>query len=96
MSIRTVSPNINTCETFRIINDLCQSDSEKDKTIRELCVLGVILGKILSKELVKHDKDCLFTQWNKNVRYAERFGNRLSDEYKHEWKNSREIGNKEW
>ena len=31
-----------------MINDICQDDTEKDAEIRELCVLGQMIGKRLS------------------------------------------------
>ena len=42
------------CEVIRHINDLCQSDSEKDVQIRKLCYKVLKQAKGMSDEVHKH------------------------------------------
>jgi len=89
MPIRTVSKDVTVCEVFRLINDRCQS--EKDKEIRELCVLGVIIGKLISQTKEKVELIELVEQYGTNIDAIKLFNERLNPEYKHEWKRRKEI-----
>ena len=90
-SMRHVSPHITSCETLRMINDLCQSDSDKDQNIRDLCVLGIIVGKIVSLEVSKKRLMELVDERKEVPNRIEVSIMRCSSEYKHNWKNRDEI-----
>lgn len=91
MSIRTASPCITVCETFRLINDLCQSDSDKDNKIRELCVLGIVIGKLISETKDKKELIALVQKYGINKNYNEIIIKRLYPEYRHNWRYRKEI-----
>jgi len=71
------------CEVIRDINDLCQSDSEKDKEIRKLLWLLMKQSKKLSTDLQKYEpKHSL--QWDKQTGdWQEKLKNRISEGYKY-------------
>ena len=91
MSMRKASPHMTTCEAYRMINDLCQSDSEKDQQIRDLCVLGIIVGKILSMEVSKEKLMELVKNRTRVNSPMKIMSKRLDNKYKHNWKNRHEI-----
>lgn len=91
MSMRKASPHMTSCEALRMINDLCQSDSEKDRQIRDLCVLGVITGKIVSLRVDKKDLEDIVASRTHVPNYMELVSMRMRPEYKHNWGNRRDI-----
>ena len=51
MTMRTASEWMTYCEYLRLINDLCQGDSEKDKQIREYCAKAEKITKKLGRKI---------------------------------------------
>jgi len=95
MSMRRSSKYSTTCEVYRLINDLCQSDSEKDNEIRDLCVLGMIVGKILSLEVSKERVNAIAQARSEIKNFIQVKNKRMQKEYKHNWKNRDKI-KEEW
>lgn len=54
MAMRDKNHKLTLCEIIRVINDLCQDDSEKDIKIRNLLVLAEHKGKKMSAKLVEY------------------------------------------
>ena len=56
MSMNNASEQMTPCEYIRMVNDMCQTNSEKDITIRRFLAHAEKLAKELSLELDKYDK----------------------------------------
>lgn len=89
MTMRTASPEMTVCEYLRLINDTCQGDSEKDKTIRELCAKGEKVGKLLGKEVSRLNPYFLTQKglYQINPDWRKLLELRLKDDYKQEGSN---------
>jgi hypothetical protein len=94
MSMRTISTHITICEVCRLINDLCQSDSEKDAQIRELCVVGLIVGKRVSLKVPKEDLLKIADLGPYHKTYDESLKKRVALGFKHDWSKVDEIKKK--
>jgi hypothetical protein len=84
MTMRTASEWMTYCEYLRLINDLCQSDSEKDKQIREYCAKAEKVTKKLGRKIAELDPNYLKTPglYETNPNWKELLSLRLSDNYK--------------
>lgn len=52
------------CEVMRMVNDLCQTDSEKDIQIRGYLREMTIMAKRMITKLVKYKKNCDADWWD--------------------------------
>lgn len=86
MTMRTASPELTVCEYLRLINDLCQSDTDKDKRIRVLCAKGEKVGKLLGREVSRLNPKFLLNLnlYEKQTNWKGLLSLRLSDNYKQE------------
>ena len=85
------SPKLTTCEIYRQINDFCQSDSEVDKKIRDLCVAGIMVGKEVSKKITPEKLKELIDEGAENKHQMTLFFSRIDKEYKHSWEDRVKI-----
>ena len=69
------------CEIIREVNDLCQSDSEKDREIRERLREIHDMAKRMSKKLKDYNKRVFSDWWEKNPEYEKKLNIRLSKDY---------------
>jgi len=79
------SPKLTTCEIYRQINDLCQSDSEIDQKIRDLCVAGIMIGKEVTKKITPEKLEELIDEGAENKKQMVLLFKRVDKEYKHSW-----------
>ena len=70
------------CEVIRHINDLCQSDSEKDVQIRKYCYKLVKMAKGMSTEVHKHLPRYSHTWGETNPNYLGKHKMRIEKGYK--------------
>jgi len=91
MSMRTCSKYVTVCEVFRLINDMCQDNSGKDSRIRELCVLGQMIGKRLSLCVSKEKTVEIAEKGPFNLQYEEVIRKRTRLGFKDEWHRREEI-----
>lgn len=93
MTMRTAGEELTVCEYLRLINDLCQGDSEKDKQIRMLCAKGEKVGKILGAEVSRLNPDFLINPdlYEKQEGWRYLLDKRLADDYKQEGSNKRTL-----
>ena len=80
--MRSAGKRITPCEIIRLINDLCQDDTEKDLEIRKMCHKLERMMKAMSK--VAHQKDPLYYRiYGKNPNEERDFRKRIDkDNYK--------------
>lgn len=83
--MRDSSPKYTPCELLRMINDLCQGDSKKDKQIRELLGACEKQTKRLGQEVNKYNKEIwkLDSWWPVNPKYRIKGRERAKDSYKY-------------
>ena len=65
------------CEVLREINDLVQSDSEKDKKIRELLNEAFNMAKRIVYKLYEYNREACKGFWKKNPRKARKIEEEL-------------------
>jgi len=63
MSMRSSNRFMTPCEALRQINDLCQSDSDKDKQIRKLLSSFEKMAKMLSREINSREGKKIRDDW---------------------------------
>jgi len=82
--MRTASRFQTPCETLRQINDLCQDDTDKDRTIRELLSKFEIMAKMLAKEINSRPGEKIGEKWWSRNKFDWRglMRNRRSELYK--------------
>ena len=79
---RTATPHRTPCEVLREINDLCQSDSEKDKAIRQKlweCQRMIKMLGLKVELLEPQNWDCW---WQPLEKYLQRIEKRIKANYK--------------
>ena len=83
--MRDSSPKFTPCELLRMINDLCQGDSDKDKRIRELCGACEKQTKRLGQEVNKYNYEIWKEDkwWPVNVAWRRKGRQRAKDNYKY-------------
>ena len=86
MTMRTANRHLTPCEALRQINDLCQSDSDKDKKIRYLAAKFEKLAKKLGREVNNRPGKKISDDWWEEIEID--FDNivawRISNIYKQE------------
>jgi hypothetical protein len=85
------SPKLTTCEIYRQINDLCQTDSVTDQKIRDLCVAGIMVGKEVTKKITPEKLEELIDEGAENKHQMTLFFSRIDKEYKHSWEDRVKI-----
>lgn len=80
--MREANPFIMPCELVRLINDLCQGDSEKDKSVRVLCYKLLKQLKPMTRAVHEIDKGFWKIYNERNEGWEEKFKNRIRKEYK--------------
>lgn len=81
MSLRGTSDELTICEYLRMICDLCQSDSDKDKQIRKHLSIAEDMAKRMSKKLLSYNKKVFKGWWEKNKDYEKDLERRLNEKY---------------
>ena len=89
MTMRTSSEWMTYCEYLRLINDLCQTDSEKDVQIRKYCAEAEKVTKMLGREIARLNPNYLKTPglYKPNPSFRKLLALRLQDDYKQEGSN---------
>jgi len=82
MSMRGISSKETICETLRAINDMCQSNSNKDQKIRNLLVKSEKMSKKMIHKLREYNKQIDKEWWEKNLDYEVNLNKRLEKDYK--------------
>ena len=84
MSMRNASLQRTICEVLRELNDLHQSDSAHDKTIRVKLAEAEKMAKRMSLKLLENNKEAFKDWWASNPEYEKRLRARLEEGYKSE------------
>ena len=82
MAMREANIYMSPCEVIRHINDLCQSDSEKDVQIRKLCYKVLKQAKGMSDEVHKHLPKYSHSWGETNPNWKGKFAIRIEKGYK--------------
>ena len=75
MTFRQATPTRTPCEILREINDLCQSNSERDKVIRQKLDEVMKAAKLMSNEIHSNNDNWNNLTWKDN-----------NPDYKFDWK----------
>ena len=81
MGLRGASDELPVCEIRRMINDMCQSDSNKDKAIREKLSVAEDMCKRMSKKLLSYNKKMFKGWWATNKDYEKDLRRRLDEKH---------------
>lgn len=81
MSIRGSSKSRTLCEVLREINDIHQSQTDKDKKTRKLLAEAEQMGKRMSAKLKDYNKEVFKDWWQKNKDYEKDFEKRMKENY---------------
>jgi len=86
MTMRTASTFMTPCEVARQINDLCQSDSKKDKIIRLMAARFEKMAKKLAREVNNRPGMKINDKWwdEETLNFDKLAEWRISDDYKQE------------